>query len=162
VADEEHLRQLKQGAEVWNTWRRDRLSPPNYPDLSHADLSGAADLFAANLRGANLSDAHLNADLTGADLTGANLSGADLSGAILHHADLRLADLTRASLLETVFADVNLTGVIGLETCEHLGPSAIDHRTLQKSGPLPLPFLRGVGLPDNLIAVSSPKCNKSA
>jgi hypothetical protein len=32
-----------------------------------------------------------------------------------------------------------------------LGPSVIDHRTLQKSGPLPLAFLRGVGLPDNLI-----------
>jgi len=29
-------------------------------------------------------------------------------------------------------------------------PSAID-QTLQKSGPLPIPFLRGVGLPENLI-----------
>jgi hypothetical protein len=34
---------------------------------------------------------------------------------------------------------------------EHLGPSTIDFRTLQNSGPLPLAFLRGVGLPDNLI-----------
>jgi len=33
----------------------------------------------------------------------------------------------------------------------HYGPSGIDHRTLQKSGPLPLVFLRGVGLPDNMI-----------
>ena len=32
-----------------------------------------------------------------------------------------------------------------------MGPSTIDHRTLQRSGPLPLAFLRGVGLPDNLI-----------
>jgi hypothetical protein len=52
---------------------------------------------------------------------------------------------------ETIFADVNLTGVIGLETCNHHGPSIIDHRTLQKSGPLPLSFLRGIGLPDRLI-----------
>jgi hypothetical protein len=37
------------------------------------------------------------------------------------------------------------------ETCTHKWPSTIDHRTLQKSGPLPLSFLRGVGLPDNLI-----------
>jgi hypothetical protein len=37
-----------------------------------------------------------------------------------------------------------------LETCDHAGPSNIDHRTLQKSDPLPLAFLRGVGLPDNL------------
>ena len=28
---------------------------------------------------------------------------------------------------------------------------SIDFRTLQRSGPLPLAFLRGVGLPDNLI-----------
>jgi hypothetical protein len=38
-----------------------------------------------------------------------------------------------------------------LETCIHQGPSIIDHRTLRKSGRLPLPFLRGVGLPDRLI-----------
>ena len=39
----------------------------------------------------------------------------------------------------------------GLETYEHWGPSTIDHRTLHRSGPLTLSFLRGVGLPDNLI-----------
>jgi hypothetical protein len=33
----------------------------------------------------------------------------------------------------------------------HLGPSTIDHRTLLKSGRLPLAFLRGCGLPDTLI-----------
>jgi hypothetical protein len=37
------------------------------------------------------------------------------------------------------------------DTCIHQGPSPIDYRTLQKSGPLPLAFLRGVGLPDMLI-----------
>ena len=44
-----------------------------------------------------------------------------------------------------------MTRAKGLETCRHIGPSTIDHRTLQRSGPLPLAFLRGVGLPDNLI-----------
>ena len=44
-----------------------------------------------------------------------------------------------------------MTRAKGLETCRHMGPSTIDHRTLQRSGPLPLAFLRGVGLPDNLI-----------
>src|SRR3954452_7113068 len=39
----------------------------------------------------------------------------------------------------------------GLDQCRHFGPSIIDHQTLQKSGPLPPVFLRGVGLPDNLI-----------
>ena len=51
----------------------------------------------------------------------------------------------------TLFSDVDLRSVTGLETCRHVGPSIIDYQTLQKSGPLPLSFLRGVGLPDNLI-----------
>ena len=52
---------------------------------------------------------------------------------------------------ETIFANVDLSGCKGLETCRHHGPSIVDHRTLQRSGPLPLAFLRGVGLPENLI-----------
>ncbi len=39
----------------------------------------------------------------------------------------------------------------GLDSCNHSSPCVIDIPTLQKSGPLPLNFLRGVGLPDNLI-----------
>jgi hypothetical protein len=41
--------------------------------------------------------------------------------------------------------------VHGLEACYHQGPSIIDHRTLAKSGSLPLTFLRGCGLPDQYI-----------
>ena len=40
---------------------------------------------------------------------------------------------------------------MGLNACRHLGPSTLDHRTLLRSGPLPLSFLRGCGLPDTLI-----------
>ena len=54
-------------------------------------------------------------------------------------------------MYETIFADLDLSSCKGLESCRHSGPCTIDHRTLQRSGPLPLPFLRGVGLPDNLI-----------
>jgi hypothetical protein len=61
------------------------------------------------------------------------------------------ANLSEARLVKTIFGDVDLAHVIGLDTCNHLGPSSIDHLTLQKSGPLPLAFLRGVGLPDKLI-----------
>jgi hypothetical protein len=147
-----------------------------YADLSGADLSGA-NLFLANLRitklmradlsGAYLATANLlGADLTGADLSradlfAANLSAANLSGANLHGAGLlgvyltiaRLtgADLTYASFLDTFFTNVDLSNVIGLDTCNHQGPSSIDHRTLEKSPNLPLAFLRGVGLPDRLI-----------
>lgn len=35
--------------------------------------------------------------------------------------------------------------------CDHLGPSLLDFGTLSKSWPLPLPFLRGCGLPDIVI-----------
>jgi hypothetical protein len=38
-----------------------------------------------------------------------------------------------------------------LDTLYHRGPSIIDNRTLLQSGPLPLAFLRGCGLPDRLI-----------
>jgi uncharacterized protein YjbI with pentapeptide repeats len=174
-----HVKRLKQGVEVWNKWRRDnptifvelsstalrraalRRANLSDADLSYADLRGAdlsrAELANTSLFAANLHDADLHgalsayADLRGADLRGADLSGASLFRANLSDAVLSGADLSRTYLGETVFGDVDLSGVIGLETCDHAGPSIIDHHTLQKSGPLPLSFLRGVGLPENLI-----------
>jgi hypothetical protein len=107
----------------------------------------AANLSEANLIAANLIDA----DLRRADLNRANLSEANLNSANLSRANLTGANLTRARLHSTVFGDINLTGVIGLETCNHLYGSIIDYGTLARSGPLPLSFLRGVGLPDNFI-----------
>ena len=110
-------------------------------DLNNVDLSSAK-LMGANLYGANLVVANLNgADLSGANLFLVNLNSASLNGAILEN----------ARLWGTVFTNLDLIGVIGLEQCIHNGPSTIDHHTLQKSGPLPLAFLRGVGLPDILI-----------
>ena len=174
MANEEHVALLKQGREVWNAWRvKPEGSKPNLADadLVNADLGGAilanAKLAGAILRRANLTGADLRgailrrADLGGADLadailrgailTGADLRRADLADAILRGADLANANLSTVFLYETVFGNTNLTGAKGLETCRHGGPSTIDHRTLQRSGPLPLAFLRGVGLPDNLI-----------
>lgn len=145
-------------------------------NLSYANLSGAnfagADLRGASLIEANLRDAFLkhadfntavicDADLTGADLESAafrcadlhsaDLTGANLMEANLSGANLINADLSDAQLIETVFGGVDLSETKGLDTCHHLGPSIIDHRTLQRSGQLPLSFLRGCGLPDNLI-----------
>jgi uncharacterized protein YjbI with pentapeptide repeats len=142
---------------------RARLTKANLTDanLSHADLSHAdlshADLSHADLSNANLSEANLSgASLSRAGLIGANLRGAGMSGAVLIDANLRGADLSGANLTDalvagTIFADLDLASVMGLETCRHSGPSIIDHRTFQKSCPLPIPFLRGVGLPDTLI-----------
>ncbi|HWO93805.1 MAG TPA: toll/interleukin-1 receptor domain-containing protein, partial [Dehalococcoidia bacterium] len=114
-------------------------------DLSGANLIGGS-LGGAALRGANLMDANLigenlrGADLIEANLIGANLIDANLSGADLHNA-----------MFGTVLGRCSLRSVKGLETCQHLFPSFLDFHTLASSGPLPLPFLRGCGLPDRLI-----------
>jgi hypothetical protein len=140
-------------------------------DLQGADLQGAdlilANLYEANLRYAKLIRAHLgSAQLVKADLSGADLQGADLREANLWRANLReayldgaqlietnldSANLAGAAIRETLFVDVTLKGVVGLDSCCHHGPSVIDHRTLIRSWPLPELFLRGCGLPDTLI-----------
>jgi hypothetical protein len=145
-------------------------------DLSLANLSGVL-LAGANLREANLPASDLSAaDLSGADLSGANLDGSalrltDLRGAYLMYASARDTDLHMANLngtnltgadleganlqsaifLESVLADLNLTQAKGLDFCTMLGPSIIDHRTVIRSNGLPVSFLRGCGLSDDLI-----------
>jgi uncharacterized protein YjbI with pentapeptide repeats len=123
-------------------------------DLSGADLSGGADLRRADLTGANLTRADLSeANLRGANLNNVNLRGASLTEANLTQTDLTGADLREASLFQTVFGNTTLSEVKGLERCRHIGPSIIDLQTLENSGLFPhrVIFLRGVGLPDNLI-----------
>ncbi len=154
----------------------------NKANLSRAKLSGAkllkADLSGADLSEANIGDAYLEeADLTMADVSGANLSWSNLyngklSDVILSRADLRGADLSRADLSRaalgeadlsgtflgsTLFANVDLSRVIGLESVVHLGPSTIGIDTLYRSqGKIPDIFLRGAGVPDEFIDVSAP------
>jgi hypothetical protein len=124
--------------------------------LGGADLQGV-NLDAANLRGADLHGANLRevelceANLRRAHLLEANLIRADLVRANLSQANLYDANLSGARLHETILVDLDLSQVKGLESCEHVGPSTIDHRTLARSGQLPLSFLHGVGLPDLLI-----------
>jgi TIR domain/Pentapeptide repeats (8 copies) len=128
-------------------------------NLSEADLSGAnlgrADLFGAKLRRANLIKADLEGtNLRRADLSEANLSEADLIETNLGETDLARANLSRVRLFETIFGNTSLAAIRGLETCNHRGPSILDHRTLAKSGPLPMAFLRGCGLNDWEIEVT--------
>jgi TIR domain/Pentapeptide repeats (8 copies) len=181
MADRQQLRRLKEaGVEVWNAWRRtagaDTPIDLRWANLREADLSEAqlyrADLGRADLSGANLSYANLSmadlsgvklsgadlrqanlgeADLGGADLSVANLSRANLRGADLGGADLAGVDLTETNFNETILSNVDLSGCRNLESIRHLGPSTIDVRTLQRSGRLPLTFLRGVGLSDTMI-----------
>ena len=136
-------------------------------NLVHANMRGAK-LTAADLTGADLTSADLyratlfkaalpQAKLIKANLTRSNLSKAMLAGAVLSRSDFRGADLsgahlTKAIIYETVFGDTDLTNALDLDACIHHGPSTLDHRTITKSGSLPIEFLRGCGLPDALIS----------
>lgn len=107
MANSEQLELLRQGVEVWNSWRVE--GPFVRPDLIGANLRKAklsgAYLYEANLSGADLSQA----DLSGADLRKANLRQADLSEADLSQADLTGAILRRALMVETSLVDATLT-----------------------------------------------------
>jgi uncharacterized protein YjbI with pentapeptide repeats len=105
---------------------------PNALWTSAGHTSAERSSRGANLIGADLSIANLKeANLIEADLYGANLIGANLRGAYLNR-----AYLGGAFLGETEFVNVNLTAA-KLDQCLHMGPSIIDHRTLQRSGRLP-------------------------
>src|SRR5215217_3675003 len=129
MADDELVALLKVDRDAWNRWRQEPSQLR--PELSRAELSDA------NPRDANLREV---------DLRDVNLSRADL-----HDANLRGANLRDVKLSRTVFGNVDLTEAIDLDQCNHAGPSIIDLQTFQRSGPLPLAFLRGVGLPSNVI-----------
>lgn len=121
-------------------------------NLSEAFLSGA-DLVAANLDRANLTEAVLDAaDLSWTSLRETNLVMTDLTLTRIRAAVIQRTDFSRATLEGTVFIDVDLSNAVGLSTCDHSGPSTIDHIALQRSGRLPLRFLRGLGLQEAIIA----------
>jgi uncharacterized protein YjbI with pentapeptide repeats len=89
MADEEHVALLKQGAKVWNKWRKE--NPDVIPKLSYSDLR-RADLRKANLSKADLEQANLThadcgeADFTRSTLIGAELVKANFAGAVLRNA----------------------------------------------------------------------------
>lgn len=180
MADEEHLKILRQGVAPWNQWRKQ--NPEIIPDLSGAILC-KEDLRKANLLGAVLGEADLSAaNLSEANLIGANLTRANLSEADLWKADLSVAILMRTNLLRadlseavlimstfsgailieanlsgatvalSMFGDIDLSTVKGLDTAIHLGPSTIGIDTVYRSkGNIPAVFLQGAGIPDTFI-----------
>lgn len=146
---------------------RTNLTVANLSNFSTTDFS-IHNLVAANLSGANLHDAILigtflstadlsganlsGADLSGAILSGTNLSGAKLNGAILSGTNLNEADLTQATIGHTIFGDIDLRLVKGLETVKHNAPSTIGMDTIMLSqGNIPNTFLRDAGIPPSII-----------
>jgi uncharacterized protein YjbI with pentapeptide repeats len=149
MANEEHLKILKEGVEAWNRWRQGNEV---IPELSGANLS-SANLSGARLNHASLSSANLNdADLGDANLYNADLSGANLSGANLNRADIGGANLENAFASHTKFTDCDLSEVKGLDLVNHTGPSTIGIDTIYASkGKIPESFLRGCGVPEGFI-----------
>jgi uncharacterized protein YjbI with pentapeptide repeats len=111
MPNEQQLAILRQGAPVWNAWRKE--NPSVAIDLYKADLR-ETNLHKAKLNGVNLREANLHkADLSGSNLIGvtlinANLTGADLSGAVLYTAELIGADLREATLHKAKLNEANL------------------------------------------------------
>lgn len=179
MAANDQLRLLQSGAESWNAWRQE--NPDIDPDLESADLRGAnlsecdlasADLSDSDLNGANLTYARLqssdlsrvnldHADLSHANLEGAalnfanlretNLSGANLCLANLQGADLRGANLEGAAFGHSLLANTCLADTKQIERCRFLAPVSTDFRTLVRSVHIPVAFLRGCGVPEELI-----------
>jgi uncharacterized protein YjbI with pentapeptide repeats len=108
MADLLHLALLKQGVDVWNTWRMQ--NPTIQPDLRGAILCSVW-LSKANLSRANLSGAYLyGAYLFSADLSEANLSRANLSKAYLYASNLSEANLKGAILNGSDLSNANFNG----------------------------------------------------
>lgn len=154
-------------------WRADLSGA----DISFANLSGA-DLKGTSLRGANLIDADLsgsdisfaylrkanmwganlsNVEISNSDLKEANLSDTKIIKARISHTDFSGADLSNADLTDSiiewsVFGDVDLGMVKGLNKVHHAGPSIIGIDTVFRSkGNIPESFLRGAGVPQIMI-----------
>lgn len=136
--------------------------------LDVARLSGAH-LPGADLRGAHLPEAWFSkANCKGADFRGAvllrtylgdaNLWGADFRDASFRFADLRNATVGNADFKGceigwSVFGASDLSEAKSLESVIHVGPSTVGIDALYKSrGKIPDVFLRGCGVPDELIA----------
>jgi uncharacterized protein YjbI with pentapeptide repeats len=164
MANPEHLAILEQGVEVWNKWREE--NPDIEPDLRGADLKygkfegvnlkyvrlGGAQFFHAWVDNADFSGSSLTlTDFTVADLSNSDFRKAGLNNTQFLLSELRDAYFTEAEFNMTLIIDSDLSGARGLESCTHIGRSYIDHRTLARSGNLPIEFLRGCGLPDFII-----------
>ena len=140
-----------------------QLSRTNFSwaKLCNTNLSGA-DLSEANLTGADLNSANLieallyEVNFDGTNLVKTDFSNADLGDAKFHRTNLNKADFTNVKMERTIFLDVDLSVVKGLDSVLHRGPSYIDIYTLYRSrGNISEVFLRGIGAPDIFITYAA-------
>ncbi len=109
MANEEQVKRLKEGVQVWNAWHSKHSE-------EEVDLSGA-DFSFANLMGANLADCNLERiNLNSAKLFQANLSGSYLKDANFAKANIRYIDLSYADLSKADLTGVNAEGANFIRT----------------------------------------------
>lgn len=152
MANEKHLAIIRSGVDVWNNWRE--TTHDVEIDLSGANLKNAK-LIGANFVSVNFTRANLSgADLESANLNRAELVATDLIKTCLYSANLGEANLRGSNFLDakvanTLFVNVDLSEVIGLDNILHRRPSTIGLDTIAKSkGSIPKVFLQGCGLSD--------------
>jgi hypothetical protein len=131
-------------------------------NLSLANFSGCtiweSNFYLAYGFGIDLEAADLSwSDFDYADLEGANLRKSNIQGTIFRGTNIIGADFSESELGGTVFGDIDLSEVKGLETTKHWGHSYIDTHTLLRSrGKIPDKFLESAGISKRLI-----KCIRS-
>ena len=109
MANEEHLKILRQGVKVWNRWRLDHASIA--PDLEEADLAGLT-LRAVDFRGVHLGGAILrNADLQDANLSPLEFSDPNVGTYIIY-----TTGLTEANLSDCILLRANLSHSLLMDT----------------------------------------------
>ena len=133
MALKEHLAIIEKGMMAWNSWRE--KSPTFQPSLKSSDLSDIDLCFA-------------NCNFARANLAYADFRSACLYGTIFIGNEFCGTDFTSVHLSNTVFVDVDLNAIIGLDYIRHDGPSVVDNHTLQRSRDVTKKFWRGGGLPD--------------
>src|SRR5882724_3309211 len=130
----------------------------NFSDLRRANLSrmnlrsanfGCADLSGAILAGANLAGANLSeANLSNATLNRAILAGADLWRALFLQSSLKGTDFSACLLSRTVFGEVDLREIRGLDHIRSDADLYLDiHSIYWSEGKIPEQFLRAAHLP---------------
>ena len=108
MANSEHVKIIKRGADTWNEWRKD--NPDVNPDLAWANLIGL-DLQGVDLKKTNMKLAFCRSvNFTNADFSGAILYGTNFQNAVLNSATMKNADLEGANLIDAVLENADLEG----------------------------------------------------
>jgi hypothetical protein len=162
MANQEQIDLLKKGVEPWNQWRKEH--PEVKPDLSFGVFI-RTDLSRANFNSTILhrttftGEAPLGYDFLKGDflmaqesLCNIDLSRADLRGTYFYQPILDETDFSYTHITQSIFRNIDLRQLKGLDKCEFSWRSSIDIDTIYLSqGKIPEVFLKGAGVPDSFI-----------